>query len=44
MFIHPLPEHLAKHVRTKRDTQPHLIYKSDAVTKKEVKFESEEST
>ena len=28
MFIQPLPDHLAKHFRTKADTHPHLIHKA----------------
>jgi len=27
LFVHPLPEHLAKHVTSSEDTTPHLVYR-----------------
>ena len=27
LFVHPLPEHLAKHVTSNDDATPHLVYR-----------------
>ena len=44
MFIQPLPDHLAKHFRTKADTHPHLIHKADILSGMKIDDTEDEHT